>query len=82
VRDRVINLDGKVNAAALNAWRSMDRAAFERYVHDAGVEVLVISAPIRRSLFSAQPVGGFEHVGQVERLEVWVRDDRRACFRP
>jgi hypothetical protein len=77
-RDRVLNLDGKVDAAALDARLAGRTPAF---VHARGVSVMVdIPSGIARAT-RGRPPGEWRHVQHLGRFEVWVRTDRISCLR-
>jgi hypothetical protein len=77
-RDRVLNLDGKVDAAALDARLAGRTPAF---VRQRGVAVMVdIPSGIARAT-RGRPPGEWRHVQHLGRFEVWVRADRVSCLR-
>jgi hypothetical protein len=77
-RDRVLNLDGKVDAAALDARLAGRTPAF---VHARGVAVMVdIPSGIARAT-RGRPPGEWLHVQRLGRFDVWVRADRVSCLR-
>jgi hypothetical protein len=71
-REDVVNLDGKVNSAALRARRA---GATHRYLLRADVDVMVdIATPAPARL-------GWPQVAELGRFKVWVRPGREHCLR-
>jgi hypothetical protein len=77
-RDRVINLDGKVDAAALAARLAGRSPAFVR-AHDISVMVDIPSGIARAT--RGRPPGEWRHIRSLGRYEVWARSDRLGCLR-
>ena len=74
-RDRVVNLDGKVNFAALRARRA---GRLPEYVRASGVDVLVDIRPgIRRATWGER--GRWRMVANLGRFHVWARRGREGC---
>jgi hypothetical protein len=77
-RDRVINLDGKVDAAALAA-RVAGRTP--SFVRAHGIDVMVdIPSGIARAT-RGRPRAEWRHIRTLGRYEVWARSDRLGCLR-
>jgi hypothetical protein len=77
-RDRVINLDGKVDPASLDARLARRTPAF---VQRQGVAVMVdIPSGIARAIH-ARPPGEWRFVERFGRFRIWVRADRVGCLR-
>jgi hypothetical protein len=75
-RDRVVNLDGKVDADALAAELAGRTPAF---VRARGVEAMVdIPSGIARATRGARP-GEWRRVARLGRFQAWVRADRLDC---
>ncbi len=77
-RDRVVNLDGKVNARALAAIRAH---ALRAYLDSAGVDVVIDWPVYIRGILGEAP-SGFVRWGSAGRFDVWVRTGREGCVRP
>ncbi len=75
-REDVVNLDGKVNPAALRARRAEKS---REYVMRAGVDVIV-DVPID-ALHDA-PGLGWQRVADMGRYKAWVRPGREDCLQP
>jgi hypothetical protein len=76
-RDRTVNLDGKVNPAALNAIRAGD---LRGYVDRVRVEIFSgTEASASRALGRRR--SGFTRIGAVGRYGVWVRRGSETCLR-
>jgi hypothetical protein len=77
-RDRVINLDGKVDAAALDAREAGRTPAF---VRAKGIDVMVdIPSGIARAT-RGRPPGEWRRVADLGRYKAWVRSGRTGCLR-
>jgi len=77
-RDRVINLDGKVNAGALVA---LQRKDLRSYVDANGVDVVIDWPPMVRRILGPGATG-FTRAGSSPAFETWVRQGREFCIRP
>ncbi len=72
-REHVVNLDGKVNPAAL---RAREAGRSEEYTMRAGVDVIV-DVPTEEAHRL-----GWRAVADMGRYEVWVRPGREGCLQP
>lgn len=77
-RDRVINLDGKVNSAALTA---IHARALRGYVDTANIDVVIDWSCYVHTILGVAPVG-FVRAGAAGAFEAWVRVGREACVYP
>jgi hypothetical protein len=76
-RDRVVNLDGKVDPDALAAELAGRTPAFVR-ARDVSVMVDIPSGIARAT--RGRPRGEWRRVMALGRFRVWVRADRRGCL--
>ena len=76
-RDRVVNLDGKVDAAAL---RAREAGRLRAYVDEAGIDVVVDVSGLARHVLGPG-MRGFRRTPVPAGYEAWVREGREDCLR-